>query len=341
MAENILRDTFIDFNSGHDLTAESAEPLLDAMIAETNIDALIAVLSAWDLKGIAEDEIFYLVSILRSRMTRIKSTHETFIDAVGTGGSAAKPFNVSTAAAFVIAGSGMPVAKHGNRAASSSTGSADVLSELGVQINADPSVAQKNLNELGICYMFAPRFHTLSPTLAQARRAFGKPSIFNCLGPLCNPASAPHQLIGAWNSYIARIMANTLARLGTKLSWVVNGSENLDEISLHDKTNVFEVTDDSVENFEITLGDFGIFETADSITPVRSPAESASVLRGILQNNARDESSETLVAINAAAAIHLSGAAPSLREGFEMAVASIRYGDAMKKLSLLTDASRK
>jgi anthranilate phosphoribosyltransferase len=136
-------------------------------------------------------------------------------------------------------------------------------------------------------------------------------------------------------------MANTLARLGTKLSWVVNGSENIDEISLHDKTNVFEVRDNSVENFEITLGDFGIFETAESITAIRSPAESASLVRNILQNNARDESSETLVAINAAAAIHLLGAAPSLREGFEMAIASIRYGDAMNKLTLLTDASRR
>ena len=340
MADNILRDTFLEFNRGHDLAEEAAEPLLDAMIAETNIEALIAVLSAWNLKGIAEDEIFYLVSILRSRMTRIHSSYESFVDAVGTGGSPGKPFNISTAAAFVIAGSGTAVAKHGNRAASSVSGSADVLSELGVLVDAEPAIAERSLNEIGICYMYAPRFHSLSATLGMARRVFGKPTIFNCLGPLCNPASAPHQLIGAWNSYTAAIIANVLARLGTKHSWVINASDSLDEMSLFDKTKVFEVIEHSVDSFDVTLGDFGIYDTAKALTAVRSPAESAMLVRGILQNNAKGDTSERLVAINAAAGIHLSGAAASLREGFEMAIESIRHGDAMNKLDLLASATR-
>jgi len=340
MVDNILRDTFFEFERGNDLTAEAAEPFLDALIAETNVEALLTIFGAWSQKGISEDEIFYLVSIMRSRMTRIKSAHETFVDAVGTGGSPAKPFNVSTAAAFVIAGSGTAVAKHGNRSSSSITGSGDVLSELGVRLDNDPVVAERSLNEIGICYMFAPRFHSLSPTLAIARRAFGKPTIFNCLGPLCNPAGAPHQLIGAWNAYIARIMANALARLGTRLSWVVNASENLDEISLYDKTKVFEVASGSVESFDVTLNDFGITEPSELIAVVRSPAESAALVRNILQNNVRDESTEMLVAINAAAGIHLSGAAASLRDGFEMAVESIRHGNAMNKLDLLASATQ-
>jgi anthranilate phosphoribosyltransferase len=144
---------------------------------------------------------------MRGRMKRINSKHESFVDIVGTGGSKAKTFNVSTAASFVVAGAGVPVAKHGNKAATSNSGSADVLSELGIDPAVDAATAESCLNEIGICFMFAPNYHRLSPTLGKVRRGLGFPTIFNCVGPLCNPASAPHQLIGVWDVKLLPKMA--------------------------------------------------------------------------------------------------------------------------------------
>src|SRR5205085_11522163 len=163
------------------------EPFLDALLAETDEGLISDVLYEWESKNVTEDELFSLALILRKRMTRISTHHGRFVDAVGTGGSRAKTFNVSTAAAFVIAGAGVPVAKHGNRAATSNSGSADVLAELGIKADIEPLDAEKCLNKLGICFMFAPKFHSLSPVLAKVRRALDRPTIFNNLGPLCNP----------------------------------------------------------------------------------------------------------------------------------------------------------
>ena len=330
-----------EFRSGLDLRPDEAEAFFDALIAETDEAILIDILRAWETKGVAEEELFALASILRKRMVRINTHHESFVDAVGTGGSRAKTFNVSTAAAFVIAGAGIPVAKHGNRAATSNSGSADVLSELGIKVDIEPSHAEECLNRLGICFMFAPKFHSLSTVLARVRRELGRPTIFNNLGPLCNPAGAPHQLIGVWHRDLVETTANVLARLGTARSWVVHGDDGLDEISLNGKTFVAEVLGADVKSFEISAGDFGVDKTGGDF-PTRSlPAESARLIRDILENNLPGAPSENLVLINAAAAIYLAGAAENLTKAFVTASESIRSGSALEKMnSLLVETNK-
>jgi anthranilate phosphoribosyltransferase len=340
MSSEIIRETTLAFRRGGDLALAHAEEIFDAIITESDEHLLVDLLNAWNEKGIAEDEIFSLASMMRSRMRTISSRHQTFVDAVGTGGSTAKMFNVSTAAAFVIAGANVPVAKHGNRAASSKTGSADVLAELGVKVDVDPHLAESCINDLGICFMFAPKFHSLSPILAAARRRVGRPTIFNCLGPLCNPASAPHQLIGAWDRDISQRMANVLARLRTKKSWVVHGEDGLDEITITGKTYVYEICANGVKQFEIVAEDFGL-NSADNYTIPKAvtSAESAALIRGILENNGPNDSSEQLVLINAAAALFLSGSTNTLEEAYLTVEEAIRNKRALDKLRSLAAAT--
>src|SRR2546428_3240832 len=191
-----------------------------------------------------------MASALRGRAVRLNPCHECFIDTAGTGSSAAKTFNVSTAAAFVIAAAGLPVAKHGNRAASSKCGSADVLGVLGVNVSAPPNVSEKCLEEIGICFMFAPLYHGATARVAGIRRELGVHTTFNLLGPLTNPAGAPRQIVGVWNRELLATMAQTLALLGTEHAWVVCGGDGLDEITIADRTFVAEAANDEVRTFE-------------------------------------------------------------------------------------------
>ncbi len=341
MEDRILEHYLEEFQHGLDVDAAEAETLFDALIGSDNENLLSQTLEAWNTKGTTEDEVFAFASLMRGRMKRIESRYETFTDIVGTGGSSSKIFNVSTAAAFVIAGAGLPVAKHGNRAATSSSGSADVLSKLGINVDIDPSESERHLNGNGLCFMFAPRFHSLSPTLAAARRSLGRPTIFNNLGPLCNPASAPHTVIGVWDKHLLESTGNVLATLGAKQSWVVYGENGLDEIALKGTTLVAEVNDDKVDLFEITAADFGIYTLAKDLPSKCSAEESAKMIESVVRNEMADRDTERLVLINAAAAIHVAGFATDLTEAYSVAETSIRNGSALQKLNDLRGASVK
>ncbi len=333
MNDRILDHYLEEFQLGSDIAADEAETLFDALIGSENQSLIAEVLTAWNEKGTSEDELFALAQLMRNRMKRVVSNHRTFVDAVGTGGSSSKTFNVSTAAAFAIAGSDLPVAKHGNRAATSNSGSADVLSTLGINVDVEPAIAERHLNEHGLCFMFAPRFHSLSPTLAGARRSIGRPTIFNNLGPLCNPASAPHHVIGVWDKHLLESTANVLLRLGAKRSWVVYGENGLDEISLKGSTLVAEVDDGKVNFFEVTPTDFDIFTLGNDLPSRCSPEESADTIRSILANGMKNRDAERLVLINAAAAIYVAGKAATLPDAYSVAEASVRSGSAAQKLS--------
>lgn len=337
MNDRILEHFEDEFSSGHDVVGAEAETLLDALIESENESLIAGVLSAWNNKGTTEDELFEFATLMRARMKRIASRHERFVDTVGTGGSLEKTFNVSTAAAFVIAGAGLAVAKHGNRAATSRSGSSDVLATLGVEIDIDQAQTERHLNDNGLCFMFAPRFHSLSPTLAAARRLVGRPTIFNNLGPLCNPASAPHHVIGVWTSDWLERTANVLLRLGAQRSWVVNGENGLDEISLVGKTHIVEVADGKTERFEISAADFEVYTLGKDIPPRCSAEVSAGVIRNILNNELKGRDAERLVLINAAAAIFVAGHALELSEAFLQAQESIRSGAALAKLQTMTN----
>jgi anthranilate phosphoribosyltransferase len=333
-----LTDLAEAFRRKQDLRPSQAEEFLDAVITEQNEDLLVQMFVAWREKGIADEEIFGLARVLRERCRGISSVHETFVDIVGTGGSRSKTLNVSTAAAFVAAGTGLPVAKHGNRAATSRTGSADVLSALGVDPAADPETSERNLNELGICFMFAPNHHRLSPTLASVRRKLGFPTIFNCVGPLCNPAVAPHQLIGAWDVAIAGKMASALRELGTRRSWVVVSESGLDEIALDRATEVFEVSGEQIDRFRVAPEDLGVPRLPTDHLKCESPDESAAVIRKLVSNHGPDPAARSLVLINAAAAVHIAGGETGLAAAFERSKASIDQGRAAEKLAALSAA---
>jgi anthranilate phosphoribosyltransferase len=340
MSVDLIHQTISDLRSGADVRPEAAPAIFDAMISVTDETLLVELLSTWNDKGIAEDELYQLALIMRSRMKRIVPRHNTFVDAVGTGGSRAKTFNVSTAAAFVVAGADVPVAKHGNRAASSKTGSADLLSELGVKVDVEPGTAENNLNELGICFMFAPKFHALSPSLTAARRRLGEPTIFNCLGPLCNPASAPYQVIGAWERNVSKTLAGVLARLGTRRSWVINSDDGLDEISLAAASTVYDICCGQVKEIRLSPEDLGI-ERSDQVPTAATRVESADIVRKVFSSVEANSPAERIVAVNAAAAIYISGGTGSLREAFEIASESIRSGRASAKLRSLSEATNR
>ncbi len=326
------------FDRGPTFDETEAEQILNALIAETNEDLLTSVFTAWDRKGIEENEIYLIARILRARCIRVISKHENVLDIVGTGGSKAKRFNVSTAAAFVVAGAGFPVAKHGNKAATSRSGSADVLTALGVRC-VEPDATEHCLNEIGICFMFAPNHHRLSPTLAKVRRELGFPTIFNCVGPLCNPAGAQFQLIGAWSEDIAVKMAKALSRLGTKRAWVVHGCDGLDEITLSGNTFVTEVRGDEIRRFEIAPNNFGIQSFSSNSAAHESPESSAEKIQKILSEDCEDPEIRDLVLVNAAAAIGLVCDGINLQEAYALARESIKSGSALRKLRELSEAT--
>jgi anthranilate phosphoribosyltransferase len=324
---------------GENLSRAEAASLLDALLDERATDAQIAgALVALALKGETVEELTGMAGAMRARAVRITTGHEHFIDTAGTGSSAAKTFNVSTAAAFVIAGAGLPVAKHGSRAATSRSGSADVLLALGVGVTAAPSVSETCLDELGMCFMFAPLYHGATARVAGVRRELGVHTTFNLLGPLTNPAGAPRQIIGVWHASLVEPLARTLAALGTRRAWVVHGRDGLDEITISDNTLVAEARDGEVHTFEIAPGDFGIAR-ADLEELRGGDAEmNAAIIRSVLAGERRD-AARSLVVANAAGALYVGGKAENLIEAAALAAESIDSGSALDKLRLLVEAT--
>ena len=322
-----------------DLNREEAGQLLDALLDPEATDAQIsAALVALAAKGETVDELTGLVEGLRSRAVRVSSKHPCFIDTAGTGSSPAKTFNISTAAAFVIAGAGLPVAKHGNRAASSKSGSADLLTALGVNVSAIPSVSESSLNEIGICFMFAPLYHGATARVAGIRRQLGIHTTFNLLGPLSNPAGAPRQIIGVWRKDLAERLARVLSALGTERAWVVHGEDGLDEITLAGPTHVAEAHDGQVRTFEIAPGDFGFDPAGLDHLRGGDTEANARIVRAVLDGSRRDEA-RTLVVMTAAAALVLGGVAGDLREAAALAAKAIDSGSAESKLKLLVEVT--
>jgi anthranilate phosphoribosyltransferase len=339
MAEHRLNEFLARLVRREDLTREEAFELLKALLDAETTDAQIAgALVALAAKGETVEELTGMAEGLRSQAVRLLCKHSCFIDTAGTGSSRAKTFNISTAAAFVIAGAGLPVAKHGNRAASSKAGSADLLTALGVNVSAIPLVSENALNEIGICFMFAPLYHGATARVAGIRRQLGIHTTFNLLGPMSNPASAPRQIIGVWRQDLAEKMAQVLVELGTERAWVVHGEDGLDEITLAGKTFVAEAQDDRVKTFEIGPGDFG-FEVGRLEHLRGGDAEAnARIVSDVLGGRRHDEA-RTLVIMNAAAALFLGGAAVDLREGARLAADAIDSGGAQRKLELLIEAT--
>jgi anthranilate phosphoribosyltransferase len=322
-----------------DLTRQEAEQLLQSLLDPQATEAQIAAaLVALAAKGETVEELTGMATGLRSRAVRVNARHPCFIDTAGTGSSRAKTFNISTAAAFVIAGAGLPVAKHGNRAASSKSGSADLLAALGVNVSAIPSVSENSLNEIGICFMFAPLYHGATARVAGIRRQLGIHTTFNLLGPLSNPAGAPRQIIGVWRKDLAERLARVLAALGTEHAWVVHGEDGLDEITLAGKTHVAEARRGEVKTFEIAPEDFGFEVRALEHLRGGDTEANAAIVRAVLAGERQDEA-RALVIMTAGAALLLGGVAKDLRDGAKRAAEAIDTGAALNKLQRLVEAT--
>lgn len=335
-----LREFTLRLMRGENLRREDAASLLDALLDGAATDAQIgAALVALAVKGETVEELAGLASAMRARAVRITSRHERFIDTAGTGSSAAKTFNVSTAAAFVIAGAGLPVAKHGSRAATSRSGSADVLAALGVNVAATPEVSEACLNELGLCFMFAPLYHGATARVAGVRRELGVHTTFNLLGPLTNPAGAPRQIIGVWHEALVEPLAHTLAALGSERAWVVHGLDGLDEVTLDGRTKVAEVSEGAARAFEVEPEDFGLEPSSLEDLRGGDAEANAAIIRSILSGVRRD-AGRALVCANAAAALYVGGAAEDLKEAARLAGQSIDDGAALEKLEGLVRASK-
>ena len=334
-----LREMTIRLIRGEDFSRTEAANFLDALVSPTATDAQIAAaLMALTAKGETVEELAGMAEAMRQRATRLRSRHEHFIDTAGTGSSAAKTFNVSTAAALVIAGAGLPVAKHGARAASSNSGSADVLDALGVNTSASPETVERCLNAHGVCFMFAPHFHRATARVAHVRRQLGVHTTFNLLGPLTNPARAPFQLLGVWNHSLLERVASALALLGIEQAWVVHGVDGLDELTITGETFVAACSARAgVKTFTISPEDFGLQRRSLNGCHAEGPGENAQLIRAVLSGEKIGDfdAARDLVVINAAAALYLAGVATDRVEAAKIAGESIDSGRATSKLDAL------
>jgi anthranilate phosphoribosyltransferase len=339
IGDSELRQTTLRLMRGENLNRIEAANFLSALLnpaaTDTQVAAALAVLA---VKSETVEELAGMAEAMRNRAIPVRSRHKHFIDTAGTGSSVVKTFNVSTAAAFVIAGAGLPVAKHGSRAATSDCGSADVLEALGVNTAAAPETVERCLNEHGICFMFAPLFHGATARVAHVRRELGVHTTFNLLGPLTNPARAPFQILGVWHPALLERVASALSLLGAEKAWVVHGADGLDEITTAGETSVAACSAGAnVETFTISPDDFGLERQVLDGVRCSGPAENAELIRAILQNkkNATLAPARNLVIVNAAAALHVTGLAHDLRQAANLAREGIDSGGAASKLEAL------
>ncbi len=293
-----------------------------------------AFLVALRLKGETVEEIFGCAKVMREKATSIAAPPDC-IDTCGTGGDAKGTFNISTAAALVAAGAGVPVAKHGNRAVSSSSGSADVLLELGVNINAPVEIVERCIAEADIGFLFAPLLHGAMKHAIGPRREIGARTVFNILGPLTNPAGASAQLLGVYDARLCRVLAEVLGELGSKRAWVVASEDGLDEISTAAPTHVAVLDGGEVTEMDLVTGSFGLRAVPVTELVVDGATESAALIRSILAGD--DIPARDVVLANAAAAIHVGGMAVDFAEGLEKARESIDSGGAAARLKKLVE----
>jgi anthranilate phosphoribosyltransferase len=323
---------------GHSLTfKEAAKVMEEIMTGEATSAQFAAFVTALRIKGETAEEIAGLASVMRSKATPVPVTGPV-IDTCGTGGDGSFTFNISTAAAFVAAGAGLTVAKHGNRAMSSQCGSADVLEALGIKIDLDAEAVAQCLETVGIGFMFAPTFHPAMKYAAVPRREIGIRTVFNILGPLTNPAMAEYQVLGVPNEELGEKIASVIYRLGTKHSLVVHGIGGMDEISISGGSLVWDVTEYGVSPpYEIYPEDFGFEKTSMTEIKGGTSGENAEILRRIL--NGERGAKRDVVVINTAAALVAGNQASNFKEGAHIAEKVIDNGQAQAKLEELINFS--
>jgi anthranilate phosphoribosyltransferase len=334
-----------------DLTRIEAAAAMEAIMSGAATNAQIAAfLTALRMKGETVEELIGFAQVMRQKAVHVRTRgeetaaltgtdREMLIDTCGTGGDAAGTFNVSTATAFVVAGAGLRVAKHGNRSVSSLCGSADVVETLGINLELTPARVARCIDEVGIGFLYAPLLHTAMKHVMAARREMGIRTVFNMLGPLTNPAAANAQVIGVYSAALTEPLARVLAELGTVRAFVVHGADGLDEISNTGDSRVSEVREGVVRTFTLRPEDFGLARASIADLQGGDREQNAQIIRGILDGEPGPK--REIVLMNAAAALVAGGRARDLKEGAGLAAKSIDSGAARVKLQTLIALSQK
>ena len=338
----MIKEAIVKIVNKQDLTFDEAYSVMNEIMSgettPTQNAAFLSALSTKSAKAETTDEIAGCAAAMREHATKVNTDMEIF-EIVGTGGDGAHSFNISTTSALVAAAGGMKVAKHGNRAASSQCGTADCLEALGVNIQQDPEKCVELLNEAGMCFFFAQKYHSSMKYVGAIRKELGFRTVFNILGPLTNPASPDLQLLGVYDEYLVEPLARVLMNLGVKRGMVVYGKDKLDEISLSAPTTVCEFKEGWYKTYTITPEDFGFERCTKEDLKGGTPEENARITRAIL--NGEKGHKRNAVLMNAGAALYIGGKADSMREGIELAAELIDSGKAVQTLDKFIEVSNK
>ena len=325
-------------SAGEDLTQAEAREVSQQIFEDATEAQIGALLTGLRAKGETEAEIAGFAEGMHAAARTIDPARDTLVDVVGTGGDDYDTINVSTTSALVLAGAGVPVAKHGNYSVSSSSGSADVLKEIGVPVEAEPPAVERMVEEGGIGFMLAPVFHPAMKAVIGPRQELGMRTIFNVLGPLTNPAGAERLVVGVYDEDLVAVLARTLARMDAERALVVHGS-GLDEIAVHGETTVAEVDGDDVEEYTLTPESLGVGRHEVSSIAGGQPEENAADLEGVVTGEVNGAKRDIILA-NAGAAIYVAGEASSIEDGVEQARRTIDSGDAAAKMEELRAVGR-
>jgi anthranilate phosphoribosyltransferase len=336
----MIREGIQKLIEGTDLTYEESGVIMnEVMCGQATSSQTAAFLTALRMKGEAVDEIIAFASVMKSHCRQIHPKIQgRLVDIVGTGGDKIKTFNISTTAALVIAGAGIPVAKHGNRAVTSSSGSADVLEKLGLNLSMEPQAIEGLIEQVGVGFMFAPAFHPAMKYASEPRREIGIRTVFNILGPITNPASASAQMVGVYDAKLVEPLAYAMQKLGCQEAIVAHGVDGLDEISTVGKTVIAHLKDGKVTVKEYVPDDFGLKQALPSDLQCGSAEESAKTLVRILSGKEKTAKTD-IVLVNAAAGIIVGGKASNFKEAINLAQESIASGAAYGKLKAMVKAS--
>jgi anthranilate phosphoribosyltransferase len=318
------------------LSPEEAEGVMEEIMSGTATPAQIgSFITALRMKGESIDEITAFAMVMRRHSARVNARQDNLLDTCGTGGDGKHTFNISTIAALVAAGAGVVIAKHGNRSISSRCGSADLLKELGVNIEAPLPVVERCINEAGIGFLFAPMLHPAMKFAAVPRREIGIRTIFNILGPLTNPAGASCQLLGVYDASLTKVFAEVLKNLGSNHAMIVHGSDGLDEVTITGDTIVSELFGSRITDYRIKPEDFGMKRASAKYLDGGDPAVNANIAMEIL--NGKEGPGRDVLLLNAGCAIYVAHKAKDIKEGIELARKSIDSKEALRRLELLKE----
>ena len=336
----MIKEAIVKIVNKEDLTYDEAYSVMNEIMSgettPTQNAAFLAALSTKSARAETTDEIAGCAAAMRDHATKV-DTGMDILEIVGTGGDNAGSFNISTTTAIITASAGIKVAKHGNRAASSLCGTADCLEALGVNIDQSPEKCIEMLNEAGMCFFFAQKYHTSMKYVGPIRKELGFRTVFNILGPLTNPASPKMQLLGVYDGYLVEPLAQVLVNLGVKRGMVVYGTDKLDEISLSAPTKICEINDGWFKSFTITPEDFGFERCSKDDLKGGTPAENAKITMDILEGAKGHKRNAVLM--NAGAALYIGGKADSFKAGIELAKELIDSGKAKKTLEKMIEIS--